>query len=143
MRVIVTGSRDWPWDFPVQIELDRLLEESDAAQEPFYLRVGDCPTGPDRAARTWWAWMHAQGNRVAPDSLKIFEADWGKYPRAAGPIRNKEMVDAGADVCLAFRLNVSRGTSDCMFKACEANIPVKLFDLEIHEPNTLCFCEDA
>ena len=58
-------------------------------------------------------------------------ADWKRYGRAAGPIRNQEMVNLGADVCLAFPREGSRGTKNCMEAARKAGIP------------TLVHCEDT
>lgn len=46
---------------------------------------------------------------------------------AAGVYRNQHMVNLGADICLAFIRNNSRGASDCLRRAEEANIPTKLF----------------
>lgn len=51
-------------------------------------------------------------------------AQWNTYKKAAGPIRNKEMVKAGADVCIAFPIGQSDGTRDCMAQAKAAGIPV-------------------
>lgn len=53
---------------------------------------------------------------------------WTKYGRAAGPIRNKEMVRLGADLCLAFpdhpKGQGSRGTWGCIDLAHQAGIPI-------------------
>ncbi|WP_240911583.1 DUF2493 domain-containing protein [Paludisphaera soli] len=47
------------------------------------------------------------------------------YVAHAGPIRNQEMVDAGASMCLAFHrdLESSKGTLDCVRTAIAAEIP--------------------
>lgn len=53
-------------------------------------------------------------------------ADWDKG-RTAGFLRNQEMVDAGAYVCLAFVIagkSKSKGTRDCIRRAKKAGIPV-------------------
>ena len=42
-------------------------------------------------------------------SVILFPANWEKYGKAAGPIRNKEMVDE-ADIVIAFWDGKSRGT---------------------------------
>ncbi|MCK9598287.1 MAG: DUF2493 domain-containing protein [Sphaerochaeta sp.] len=59
--------------------------------------------------------------------VEVHLADWEKHGKAAGPIRNQEMVDAGADVCLAFPVGESRGTRDCMRRAEKAGIRVVVF----------------
>lgn len=56
--------------------------------------------------------------------VEVHPAEWGKYGKAAGPIRNKHMVDLGADICLAFPVGDSHGTRGCMSLAEEAGIPV-------------------
>lgn len=51
-------------------------------------------------------------------------ARWDELGKRAGIVRNCEMVDLGADVCLAFPLSSSRGTWHCMREAEKAGIPV-------------------
>lgn len=51
-------------------------------------------------------------------------AQWDVHGKAAGPIRNKEMVDLGADLMLAFPRGQSRGTRGCMQLAAEAGIEI-------------------
>lgn len=66
--------------------------------------------------------------------VQVFKAYWDGYGKAAGPIRNHEMVsfvsseaEKGARVvCLAFPAIElqSRGTKDCIKRANLAGIPV-------------------
>lgn len=50
--------------------------------------------------------------------------DWDRYGRKrAGFIRNQHMVDLGADLCLAFTRDNSRGTAHCALAAEAAGIP--------------------
>lgn len=58
---------------------------------------------------------------------EIHLADWDRYGKKAGPIRNRHMVELGADVCLAFIKNNSRGASHCSRVAKGAGIPTKIF----------------
>ena len=53
---------------------------------------------------------------------EVHTADWDRYGRAAGPRRNQEMVDAGADMLIAFP--GGRGTADCVRRAEKAGIRV-------------------
>jgi len=48
-------------------------------------------------------------------------ASWDLHGRAAGPIRNKEMLDAGADMVMAFP--GGRGTAGMMAIAIKAGVP--------------------
>ena len=53
-------------------------------------------------------------------------ADWDKHGKAAGMIRNREMVALGADICLAFPIGRSPGTRACIREAQRAGIPVRV-----------------
>lgn len=59
--------------------------------------------------------------------VHIFPADWKTYGRAAGPIRNQQMLDEGKpDLVLAIHpeSGITAGTSDTVRRATKANIPV-------------------
>ena len=56
--------------------------------------------------------------------LEAHPAQWDVHGKAAGPIRNKKMVDLGADLMLAFPRGQSRGTRGCMKLAAGAGIEV-------------------
>lgn len=128
MRILITGSRDWTDRVAVYQTLyayvtrhcppdyDRHGNLIDYDLSDVTIVHGACPTGADVIAEDW-----------AVVNWVVFErhpADWDKHGKAAGPIRNQEMVDLGADVCLAFPLPGSKGTRDCMAKARAAGIPV-------------------
>jgi hypothetical protein len=70
--------------------------------------------GADRIAADW-----AESNGI---EAQEFEADWETHGKAAGPMRNQAMADAGADGCVAFP--GGRGTSDMVARAKAAGIPV-------------------
>jgi ABC-type Fe3+-hydroxamate transport system substrate-binding protein len=56
-----------------------------------------------------------------------FAADWHKHGRAAGPIRNKRMLDEGKpDLVVAFP--GGRGTANMVKQAQAAGIPVQRYD---------------
>lgn len=61
--------------------------------------------------------------------MKQFPADWtrNKYKNGAeGPIRNKRMLDEGAEIVYAFHPNLeqSKGTRNMINQALRRNIPV-------------------
>jgi len=67
-------------------------------------------------------------------SLRIpvygFPADWARYGRAAGPIRNKQMLVEGTPtLVVAFHDNLrnSKGTRNMVEQAVYARIPVVLW----------------
>lgn len=59
----------------------------------------------------------------------VFMADWGKYGKAAGPIRNEEMAkyasEADHGMLIAFPIGESRGTRNMVKLA-------KQYGLEVH-----------
>lgn len=114
IRVLVTGSRDWSnvdEVYEAMASAEICWEHSDCGHV-YVLVSGHCPTGADAIAeklakqRGW--------------ELELHPADWAKHDKRAGYIRNAEMVKLGADVCLAFIKNESKGatmTADLAQKA--------------------------
>jgi len=51
--------------------------------------------------------------------VKGFPAQWEKYGRAAGPIRNRQMLDQHPDLVVAFHHDIvhSKGTADTVSEA--------------------------
>jgi hypothetical protein len=80
---------------------------------------GWCPYGGVDKHANQWAREHEPLVHWERHRAKI-----GPGGRILGPQRNSLMVSLGADVCLAFPADSSRGTIDCMDKARAANIPV-------------------
>ena len=54
--------------------------------------------------------------------VKMFPAQWSVYGRAAGPIRNKEMLDY-ADGLIVFIWNNSKGSANMLAQTKKANKP--------------------
>lgn len=65
-------------------------------------------------------------------TLEPHPADWPRFKLAAGPIRNQQMVDAGADQAVGMVLRRSRGTRGCMQLAEAAGIPTTLYPIGSH-----------
>lgn len=114
-RILITGSRHWTDRETVMAALVGEWSGPDGV-----LVSGACPTGADRMAEEMWEFLGGVVQR--------HPADWDRYGKKAGPIRNQEMVDLGADICLAFPLPDSRGTVDCVKRARAAGIPVRLIE---------------
>jgi hypothetical protein len=55
-----------------------------------------------------------------------YPAQWDKYGKSAGLIRNRQMLDLKPDLVIAFHedLEESKGTWDCMSEAMDRDIPV-------------------
>jgi hypothetical protein len=59
--------------------------------------------------------------------LEPWPADWRKYGKGAGPKRNQDMVNSGADIWISLNRGNSRGTEDCATRAERAGIRVKRY----------------
>ena len=118
MKILVTGDRNWDD-----------VETTFKALEPFpkntILVHGACRGADNTCA----AIAEVLGFIVRP-----YPADWQRYGRGAGPIRNQQMIDVEnkvdepIDLCLAFHNNISgsRGTADMIKRAMKAGVAVRL-----------------
>ncbi|MFC9436884.1 SLOG family protein [Nocardia sp. NPDC057030] len=121
-RVIVTGSRRWPDPWAVWAALADAYSGLSAG-DALTVAHGAHWDGADRHAHIWARRMAAPGGavRVIPAP---YPAHWKRLGLKAGPLRNRDMVAAGADLVLAFPLADSIGTYGCMEMATAAGIPV-------------------
>jgi len=110
MRVIVTGGRNYQ-NYQVVEDILWMIDPHDPL---LLVIIQGGQTGADSLAKTW-----AEENAF---QYETFKADWDKHGKAAGPIRNQEMIDVGADLVIAFP--GGKGTADCMRRAKEAKIPI-------------------
>lgn len=64
-------------------------------------------------------------------NVEIYHAEWDKYGKAAGPIRNKKMLDQNPHLVLAFHpdLNRSKGTMHMINIAKEKGVAVDYIKL--------------
>lgn len=128
MRLLVCGDREWNQFAIVFRELDALWQDyiGDECNDPdaFLIIEGGCD-GADIAARYW-----AQAKQVAWKEFPVTKDDWNKHGKAAGPIRNQQMLDEGKpDLVIAFHSNIakSKGTWDMIKRANKAGIPVRIY----------------
>lgn len=120
-KIAISGSRNYP------ASRSRLVSQCITTEYRRYngdvlFLVGDCPTGADFIAKSFLDekdWPY-----------KEFKAEWDRYGKAAGPRRNIEMIDYGAEELIAFPDSDSRGTKQCAEYASSLNIPVYFPELE-------------
>ena len=101
MRIIITGSREWP-----QVYLPELRRR--IADRLFDLPVTSTivhgnARGVDRTA-------HQEAEKLGL-LVEPHPADWERNGKAAGHIRNAHMALLGADLCIAFWDGSSNGTA--------------------------------
>ena len=107
----MTGSRDYQNKGLVKLTLTYTLGEILAMGKTMMLVHGACPSGADKYADNWAEEMETAGFFDCDAQIEDHPADWAQYRKAAGYRRNAEMVRLGADVCLAFIRNKSKGAS--------------------------------
>lgn len=111
MRLLVCGSRQWHDRPAIRAVLRERRAEALEAGEEFVVIHGACPDGADLIA-----------DQICVDELGMTPgidlirepAQWNRYGRAAGPIRNQKMLDDHEPtLVVAFRYGSrSSGTDD-------------------------------
>jgi len=108
MRILVCGGRSFANLTAVYTTLDDYLPDVRTV-----IHGGE--QGADQIAGEW-----AERNGVA---VHVFPAQWQKYGKAAGPIRNAQMLEEGhPDLVIAFP--GGRGTADMCRKALRSGVDV-------------------
>lgn len=120
-KLIVAGSRNYNdySEFKKLIDdnMRRILKVNNASDIEFV--SGGC-RGVDKMGE-----KYAEENGM---NVKVFEADWKKYGKSAGPIRNSEMADYG-DALIAFFNGESKGTLDMINKAKKKKMPITIINI--------------
>lgn len=111
MKVVFTGDRNW--------------QDVDAVRsifEQFYIT-----TIIEGEARGLDTIVRNIGIQLNINVIK-FPADWIKYKKAAGPIRNRDMLAQKPDAVIAFHDDIknSKGTKDCVSAALKLKYKVYL-----------------
>ena len=107
MRYLICGGRDFQ-------DRNWLYSEMDSYPDVTYVIQGGAK-GADRLASEW------AESRQIPQA--VYFADWKLFGRAAGPIRNKRMLEEGKpDVVVAFP--GGNGTANMVAQAKKAGIKV-------------------
>lgn len=107
MKILVTGSRTWENLSKVEMVLYTYLPDIER------IIVGDA-YGVDKVVVDWCI-----SNEVP---YTVYYAEWLKFGKRAGYIRNQDMVDAKPDLCIAFIRDNSRGATMTKQLAEKANI---------------------
>lgn len=108
--IVITGSRTWT-------DAKTIVDRLEAEPPDTVFIEGGCGSGADAIARTWCHTHNRNHIRVG--------ANWNRYGKAAGAIRNGWMLDMRPRLVIAFWRNNSKGTGDCIAQAEDRGIPVE------------------
>ena len=117
-RILITGSRDWNDKPTIRHAIFSAWEKAGRPKKTVLI------CGGARGADTYSEIC----GRAFGFTIEKYEANWKEEGRSAGPQRNQRMVDSGADICLAFLREVSKGTADCIKRVEKAKIPIQIHD---------------
>jgi YspA, cpYpsA-related SLOG family len=109
LRLLITGGRTYTDYSAAASALDAIH-----AKTPIALLIHGAARGADSTAAQW------AKNRNVPQAP--FPADWEKHGKAAGPIRNQQMIDEGRPDAF-HQFPGGNGTADMAKRCKRASIP--------------------
>lgn len=118
MRILICGSRNW--------KDAEIIRKAMLRFPPDTVIISGGASGADAIAERLAKEMNFKS--------EVYPADWTKFGRAAGPIRNKRMLDEGKPwaVYAFYNPKKSKGTRSMVLLAHQANIDViEYWDNEI------------
>lgn len=119
MKLAVVGSRSFMNRNTV---FHILMEYHKVFGDELSFVSGGCPQGPDRFAEEF--------AELFEIPITVFPANWNEHGRAAGFIRNSDIVNA-CDEVVAFWDRKSNGTRDTITKAQKQNKEVIIVDTDL------------
>ena len=114
MRILVSGDRNWINGLAIRRELEKYPIDT--------IVIHGAARGADSMAGSIAKSLGMQ--------VEVYPAQWDKYGKGAGPVRNKQMLDEGKpDKVLAFHEDIesSKGTKHMVKISQEAGISVEVF----------------
>ena len=122
-RIIICGERHFNDYEAMKEKVDRVLASLGVEKSQIEIVSGHC-VGADQLGE-----QYAEDHQV---KCSVFPAEWKKYGRSAGPIRNTQMIQYASEsdrpVVIAFVSPRSRGTKDTVQKAKRAGMEVFVFE---------------
>lgn len=116
-RIIIAGGRNFNDYAYFVASIETVINKDDGVEI-----ISGHASGVDSFAE-----QYAKENGIA---LKVFPADWKAYGRAAGPIRNRQMLDYARTsdaLLIALWDGKSKGTKNIIDKARSLDIECKIF----------------
>ena len=121
-KIVVAGGRDFDDYKKLSNEIDNYIQK--IAYKKTIVIVSGCADGADKL-----------GERYAHEhqmEVERYPAEWDKYGKAAGPLRNEQMAKV-ANAVIAFWDGESRGTKNMIECAKQVGIPCKIVEIERKE----------
>lgn len=114
-KIIIAGGRDFMDYNLLKEKTDKILQEKKVTHK--IVIISGCARGADTL-----------GLRYASENafdVEEYPADWNKYGKKAGYVRNVEMAE-NADALIAFWDGKSKGTKHMIDIATERNLPIRV-----------------
>lgn len=119
MKILICGGRDFTDELLFWGVMDNLSEEFDFDNNQPITIISGCAKGADTMAINYaitCGW-----------ELEKYPADWNKHGKAAGPIRNQQMLDEGKpDLVVVFP--GGKGTFDMKERASRQGYKVRIIN---------------
>ena len=118
VKIIIAGTRTFDNYTLLRKTMCSLFGQ--VPQSQMEIISGHCPTGADSLGE-----LFAKRNGIR---LTLFPADWAKYGKAAGPVRNRQMAEYAAPdgYCVIFWDGKSRGSKNMIEEARKMGLNVKV-----------------
>ena len=116
MKVLVCGDRYYEDHEYLFSKLDELHKAS-----PISTLIHGGARGADTLAGRW-------GEERSLEVIEV-RADWAKYGRGAGHVRNKAMLDLDPSIVIGFHdsIETSKGTKNCLKQAASRSISTLIY----------------
>lgn len=122
-RVLIFGSRHFSDRDLLFRCLDKAAERLASKGSPITEVISGTARGADTIGEHW-----AQARGIA---VRRFPAQWDRYGKRAGPLRNQQMLTEGGPThAVGFMYRNSRGTADMYRRLTAAGVPTWLLRLE-------------
>lgn len=125
MKIAVVGSRTFPDPELVEDVLYQIFWEADGYDDTIPTFISGGCIGVDTIAEKYITDL----NKINPDRqfpIKIFKPNWTEYGKAAGFIRNKQII-LESDFVIAFWDGLSKGTLNSIELAQKHKKPINIY----------------
>lgn len=124
-KIIICGGRHFNDYNTLETLVDSAIYEKGINYNEIEIISGHC-AGADTLGE-----LYAKNHNIA---YKLFPAEWTKYGRAAGPIRNTQMVEYASKstfpIVVAFISPRSKGTMDTVKKATQKGFAIYRYNYD-------------